>query len=82
MATTPCTWRRVSLDEEDIDEADRAVVSDNLRRLREEQALSETDQRVLWERVRDAAGSALRCDRVAAVVDGLVSAAIRHQSGT
>jgi len=72
----------VSLDEEDIDEADRAVVSDNLRRLREEQALSETDQRVLWERVRDAAGSALRSDRVAAVVDGLVSAAIRHQLGT
>jgi hypothetical protein len=69
------------LDEEDIDEADRVVVSDNLRRLREEQALSERDQRAAWERIRSAAGDALKSPRVASVVEGLVSAAIRHQLG-
>ena len=43
------------LDEQDIDDADRVVVSDNLRRLREEEALSEKEERVLWERVKRAA---------------------------
>ena len=66
------------LDEQDIDDADRVVVSDNLRRLREEEELSEKDQRVLWERVKVAAGTALTSERVAAVVEGVVSAAIRH----
>jgi hypothetical protein len=37
------------LDEEDIDDADRVVISDNLRRLHEERALTEKEQRVLWD---------------------------------
>ena len=69
------------LDEENIDEADRVVVSDNLRWLREEQVLSETDQREVWQRIKGAAGAALKSPRVSAVVDGVVSAAIRHQLG-
>lgn len=69
------------LDEQDIDDADRVVVSDNLRRLREEEALSEKEERVLWERVKGAAGSALKSEHVAAVIEGLASAAIRHRLG-
>jgi hypothetical protein len=69
------------LDEEDIDDADRVVVSDNLRRLREEKTLSEKEQRATWERIKASAGSALRSPHVAAVVEGLVSAAIRAQLG-
>jgi len=56
-------------------------VSDNLRWLREEQVLSETDQREVWQRIKGAAGDALKSPRVSAVVDGVVSAAIRHQLG-
>jgi hypothetical protein len=69
------------LDEEDIDDADRVVISDNLRRLREEEALNENEQQAAWERIKRAAGGAMKSDRVAAVIEGLVSAAIRHQLG-
>jgi hypothetical protein len=69
------------LDKEDIDEADRVVISDSLRRLREEEALSEKDQRVAWEPIRNAAGAALKSERVAAVVAGIATAAIRHSLG-
>jgi hypothetical protein len=69
------------LDEEEIDDADRVVISDNLRRLREEQTLSEREEKALWTRVKGASGNALKSEHVARVVEGLVSAAIRAQLG-
>lgn len=69
------------LDEEDIDDADRVVISDHLRRLREEQIPSEKDEKAAWQAIKKAAGGALRSEHVARVVEGLVSAALRAQLG-
>ena len=68
------------LDEQDIDDADRAVIQGDLERLRT-QELSATDERHAWERIKERSGTALSSAPVQRVLEGLVSAALRHQLG-
>jgi hypothetical protein len=68
------------LDEEDIDEADRVVIQDQLQRLRNSQ-LSEREERQVWETIKRRAGKAITSGPVLRVVEGLVSAALRQQLG-
>lgn len=69
------------LDQEEIDEADRVVVMDHLRRLREEDGLGEKDEQATWRVISARAGKALRSERVKNVLEGLISAGIRSQIG-
>jgi len=68
------------LDEEDIGEADRVIISGHLQRLRDA-TLSEKEERVAWEGVKSRAGKAITSGPVQRVLEGLVSAAIRNQLG-
>ncbi|WP_378099601.1 DUF2321 domain-containing protein [Cellulomonas sp. T2.31MG-18] len=68
------------LDEEEIDEADRVVVQGDLARLRT-QEMNASDEKHAWERVVERSGAALSSGPVQRVLEGLVSAAIRHQLG-
>lgn len=66
------------LDEEDIDEADRAVVQEQLRRLRNAN-LTERDENQAGETIKRRAGRAVASGPVLRVMEGLVSAALRQQ---
>jgi len=68
------------LDEEDIDEADRAVIQEALGRLRNAN-LSERDEKQAWETIKRRAGRAVTSGPVPRVIEGLVSAALRQQLG-
>lgn len=68
------------LDEEDVDEADRVVIQDQLARLRSAD-LSEKEERQAWETIKKRGGAALTSGPVKRVIEGLVSAAIRAQIG-
>jgi hypothetical protein len=67
-------------DEPDIDEADRAVISEHLRQL-QNAAISERDERAAWSAIKQRAGTAIASAPVQRIVEGLVSAALRHQLG-
>ena len=66
------------LDEEDIEEADRVVIQDQLRRLSDAE-LTEKDERQAWSVIGRRAGAARKSPSVARVLEGLVTAAVRHQ---
>jgi hypothetical protein len=66
------------LDEEDIEEADRVVIQDQLRRVGNA-VLTEKDERQAWSVIGRRAGAALVSPSVARVLEGLVTAAVRHQ---
>jgi hypothetical protein len=66
------------LDEEDIEEADRVVIQDQLRRVGNA-VLTEKDERQAWSVIGRRAGAALMSPSVARVLEGLVTAAVRHQ---
>jgi hypothetical protein len=68
------------LDEEDIDEADRVVIQDQLQRVRNA-GLSERDEKQAWDTIKRRAGKAITSGPVQRVVEGLVSAALRQQLG-
>jgi hypothetical protein len=68
------------LDEADIDEADLVIIQDQLARLRDS-SLSDKDEKLAWETIKRRAGEAIKGPAVKRVVEGLVSAAIRHQLG-
>lgn len=69
------------LDEEVVDEADRVAVLEQLQRLREDEHLSEKDERQAWETIKRRAGGALKSPSAQRLIEGIVSAAIRHQLG-
>lgn len=69
------------LDEEDIDDADRAVIQDALHRLADSIALSDKDEKQAWSTIKQRAGAALISPPVLRVVEGLVSAGLRQQLG-
>jgi hypothetical protein len=69
------------LDEEEVDEADRVVIQDQLARLRTAADLTEKDEVQIWRTIKNRGGSALQSGPVQRVVEGLVSAAIRAQLG-
>jgi hypothetical protein len=66
------------LDEEDIEEADRVVIQDQLQRLSNAE-LTEKDERQAWSVIGRRAGGALKSPPVTRVLEGLVTAAVRHQ---
>jgi hypothetical protein len=68
------------LDEQQVDEADRVVIQDQLARLRSA-SLTEKEERQVWETIKNRGGSALTSGPVQRVLEGLVSAAIRAQLG-
>lgn len=68
------------LDEEEIDEADRVVIQDQLIRLRDA-SISEKEEKQAWATIKRRAGGAMKSQPVQRVVEGLVSAAIRSQLG-
>jgi hypothetical protein len=59
------------LDEEDIEEADRVVIQDQLRRLGNAE-LTEKDERQAWSVIGRRAGAALKSPSVARLLGGLV----------
>jgi hypothetical protein len=68
------------LDEEDIDEADRVVIQDQLQRVRNA-GLSERDEKQAWDTIKRKAGKAITSAPSQRLVEGLVSAALRQQLG-
>jgi hypothetical protein len=68
------------LDEESIEEADRVVIQDQLRRL-SDAALTEKDERQAWSVIGRRAGAALKNPSVVRVLEGLVTAGLRNQLG-
>jgi hypothetical protein len=68
------------LDEEDIEEADRVVIQDQLRRLTNAE-LSDKDERQAWSVIGRRAGVALKNPSVVRVLEGLITAGLRNQLG-
>jgi hypothetical protein len=68
------------LDEEDIEEADRVVIQDQLRRLTNAE-LSDRDERQAWSVIGRRAGAALKNPSVVRVLEGLITAGLRNQLG-
>ena len=68
------------LDDADIEEADMVIIQDQLARLRDS-SLSDKDEKQAWATIKRRAGGAIKSPAVERVVEGLVSAAIRHQLG-
>jgi len=68
------------LDEEDIDEAARVVIQDALRRLQSSE-FNERDEKQAWQIIKNQAGRAITSGPVVRVIEGLVSAKIRHDLG-
>ncbi|MBB5791793.1 DUF2321 domain-containing protein [Jiangella mangrovi] len=68
------------LDEEQIDDADRLVIHDHLRRLMAE-GLDEKGEKAEWKGIVARAGSALKSGPVQRVFEGLVNAYLRKELG-
>ena len=68
------------LDEEDIEEADRVVIQDQLKRLANAE-LSDKDERQAWSVIGRRAGAALKSPSVVRVLEGLITAGLRNQLG-
>ena len=69
------------LDEEDIDDADRVVIQDALRRLEDSANLSDREERQVWTAIKRHAGGAITSPPVIRVIEGLASASLRQQLG-
>ena len=68
------------LDQEDIEEADRVVIQDQLKRLTNAE-LSDRDERQAWSVIGRRAGAALKNPSVVRLLEGLITAGLRNQLG-
>jgi hypothetical protein len=62
------------------DEASMVIIQDQLARLGDS-SLSDEDEKQAWETIKRRAGGPIKSSAVERVVEGVVSAAIRHQLG-